>query len=162
MGPIKPTPAEICAAFMETILWHLVDPTTEFLNHGLLCSQSGVKLSAKDSVSYLKNIWAICNQYGCPNLSVMVFNKKTQLPGNWYFNVYESIHPGCQYQRAQLVKEELLKVEEYLDWDEVAKKYHLSEVLILRLRARKRKLELLNKVTAQELGEEMNKKKVLS
>lgn len=148
MGKIKPTPAEICTAFMETILWHLVDPTAEFLDHALLCSQSGFELSAKDSVNYLRNVWAICHEYGCPNLSVMVFNKKDQLPGNWYFNIYESIHPECQYQRSQLVKDEILKVESYLDWDEVAKKYHLSEPLILRLTARKRKLKLLGKVTA--------------
>ena len=32
MGTIKPTPAEICTTFMETILWHLVDPTAEILN----------------------------------------------------------------------------------------------------------------------------------
>ncbi len=68
MGTIKPTPAEICTTFMETILWHLVDPTAEILNHSLLCAQSGLKLSAKDSVNHLKNLWMICKECGCPNL----------------------------------------------------------------------------------------------
>ena len=46
----------------------------------------------------------------------------------------------------KLEKEELLKVETYLDWDEIAKKYCLSEPLIFRLTARKRTLQLLRKV----------------
>ena len=146
MGTIKPTPAEICTTFMETILWHLVDPTAEILNHSLLCAQSGLKLSAKDSVNHLKNLWMICKECGCPNLTVMVFNKKSHLPGDWYFNVFESINPEIRYHRAQHVKEELLKVEAYLDWDEIAKKYCLSEALIFRLTARKRTLQLLKKV----------------
>lgn len=68
-----------------------------------------------DRLTYLKNVWATCNQYGCPSLSFMVFNKKTQLSGDWHFNVYELIHPECPYQRAQLVQQGLLKVEAYLD-----------------------------------------------
>ena len=142
-GKIKAT--EVCHAFMETILWHIVDPMSESLNHGSLCRQSAVEIEARGSIPFLKDLWILCSTNNCPNLASIVLNQRSHLPGDWYFDLYEAINPEVSYQRTNHYKEEVEKVYSYMDWHTLALKYNLSESLILKLSLRNLKLKQLDK-----------------
>ncbi|MDB8559593.1 hypothetical protein [Turicibacter sanguinis] len=143
MGVGKLTSLEICSSFMEVILWHLLEPETEFLTHDVLCQRSQLGINSRDSSRYLKDVWDICREKGCPNLAIMVINQRSKLPGDWYYDLYEALYPTVRYQRGQRFKEEVEKVKSFLNWHELAQCYQLSESLILQLSLRSLKLQQL-------------------
>lgn len=143
MGKQRFTKSEICHQLIETILWHLVDSSNEVLTHDRLCRQSRDMVKPKDSVRHLMDVWLVCLENNCPNLALMVVNRNHHLPGDWYYDLYETIHPSELYHRENHFKEEVEKIKSYLDWHLLAEKYELNEDLISRLSLRQRRLKQL-------------------
>lgn len=72
---------------------------------------------------------------------ILVVNQKKKLPGDWYFELYEAMHPGVMYRWGNHIKSELKKLYAYQDWHVVAKRYGLSENLLLQLKLRSLRLK---------------------
>ncbi|MDB8559595.1 hypothetical protein [Turicibacter sanguinis] len=108
MGSSKGRSLEVCRKFMETLLWNLLESKDGVLTHTELCERCDGIVHHKDSVRYLRELWVVCCENGCPNLSLMVVSQGERVPGKWYYELYEASHPVTFYYGRERFKAEMV------------------------------------------------------
>lgn len=94
-------------------------PHSAMMSYGELCKLVGNKTDPRTVAGYIGDLSVWCHEIGAPMISVLIYNKGSNIPGKGFFGLYSDLY-GRGVKRGEEEKvfiDEVKKVFHYKRWD---------------------------------------------
>jgi len=95
------------------------DPQSAMMSYGELCKLVGNKTDPRSVAGFIGDLSVWCYEIGAPMISVLIYNKGSNIPGKGFFTLYSDLYG----KRVKKGEEEIIFVDEvnkvfcYKQWE---------------------------------------------